>query len=85
MDTLVTHRLAAYHSKQVIRVIDWGEIVIKAEGDSSGKPVLRWGVRGNVIPLLNQPANLLSSGHTPSTESPLVCGMLLHHTSPFPN
>lgn len=50
-DTLVTGRLTAYHSKQFIRVIDYGGLVIQAEGKC-----VRWGVQANVISPLNQPA-----------------------------
>lgn len=51
-DTLVTGRLAAYQSKQFIRVINNGGLVIQAEG----KCMVRWGVQANVISPLNQPA-----------------------------
>lgn len=81
VDTLVTLRMAAYHGKPFIRVIDSAGMVIQAEGDSSRKCVVGWGVQANVIPPLNQPAicwvTLTPPPHTP----PSSVSYCSHHFS----
>lgn len=53
----------------------WGWLLWKACG--------KMGCAGKCHSPIKSTCNLLSNGHTPSPESPLVCIMLLHHTSPF--